>query len=86
MTPEPVQLDLFPIPRIGVGKRVVLVCEDGVDQILGLSISQPAEVLYIPLGNEMVMPINLFKATPRAYFYREISAPVGFGSFNPNQQ
>ena len=80
-----VQLTLFPQMQ-GEGKRVVLESRTGITQILGLALTQPPDVLRIPIGEGMFIPLNLWKVTQRSYVYREVMAPEGLGVFDQQQE
>lgn len=69
-------------------KRIVLQHPNGLSQILGTSVEQPAAFLELQRAtiDGQSLPINLVRVTPRAYIYTVVQKPAGLGTFHEQQR
>jgi hypothetical protein len=69
-------------------KRLVLRHPNGLHQILGVSVEQPASFLELHRAtvDGATVPINLVAAKPRFYLFTVVQKPEGLGTFHEQQR
>lgn len=71
-------------------RRIVVIESDGLHRIIGLSTSQPADIMLAKDHEERNIFFSLIKCTRASWVYREIVPPMttayGDGSFNKSQR
>lgn len=81
------QLPALPGPT-PIHKRIVLRHPNGMHQILGATVEQPASFLQlarVDIDGESVS-INLVAAKPRFYLFTVVEKPAGLGTFHEQQR
>lgn len=69
-------------------KRIVLKHPNGLHQILGATIEQPASFLQLARADVdgQSVPINLVASKPRYYLFTVLQKPEGLGTFDAQQR